>query len=134
MSALPPPGGGRAHLRQRGRRLLLWGLVLLVVGIIASFIATEIDQEYQYRVAVGPLIAGVALFVVGLVQLAKSGRSTGAGWYPDPTGRHDRRWWDGAKWTADITDRDVQGADPTWETTAAPPPASGWIPPGDQPS
>ncbi len=23
-----------------------------------------------------------------------------SGWYPDPTGRLDERWWDGASWTA----------------------------------
>lgn len=22
-----------------------------------------------------------------------------AGWYPDPTGRRELRWWDGAEWT-----------------------------------
>lgn len=131
MNGLPPPGGGGADVRKRGGRLLLWGIGLLAVGIIASVIATEIDDEYQYRVAVFPLIGGVIVFIVGLVQLAKSGRSSGAGWFPDPTGRHDRRWWDGAKWTGDITDRDVQGTDPTWQAGAAPPPTSGWIPPTD---
>ena len=22
-----------------------------------------------------------------------------AGWYPDPAGQADRRWWDGTRWT-----------------------------------
>lgn len=25
-------------------------------------------------------------------------------WYPDPTGRHDRRWWTGEGWTGWVED------------------------------
>lgn len=34
------------------------------------------------------------------------------GWFPDPTGRHDHRWWDGAAWTAHVADAGVAGLDP----------------------
>ena len=27
-----------------------------------------------------------------------------AGWHPDPTGRHELRYWDGRQWTADVSD------------------------------
>jgi lysylphosphatidylglycerol synthetase-like protein (DUF2156 family) len=33
------------------------------------------------------------------------------GWFPDPTGRHDHRWWDGAAWTAHVADAGVAGHD-----------------------
>jgi Protein of unknown function (DUF2510) len=26
------------------------------------------------------------------------------GWYPDPTGRHENRWWDGIDWTDQVAD------------------------------
>ncbi len=35
-----------------------------------------------------------------------------AAWYPDPFGRHQRRWWDGTRWTNRITDHDTPGIDP----------------------
>lgn len=35
-----------------------------------------------------------------------------AGWYADPFGRHERRWWDGTRWSNRITDRDTPGIDP----------------------
>jgi hypothetical protein len=38
--------------------------------------------------------------------------STPAGWYPDPTGRHQHRWFDGDDWTDQIADDQVVGDDP----------------------
>ena len=34
-----------------------------------------------------------------------------AAWYPDPTGRHENRWWDGAQWTAYVADAGQQSQD-----------------------
>jgi hypothetical protein len=34
------------------------------------------------------------------------------GWYTDPTGEHDRRYWDGERWT----DRIADGSTPAWGT------------------
>jgi hypothetical protein len=34
------------------------------------------------------------------------------GWFRDPTGRHDHRWWDGAAWTTHVADAGVAGRDP----------------------
>lgn len=34
-----------------------------------------------------------------------------AGWYADPTGRHEQRYWDGAKWTADVADAGAASQD-----------------------
>ena len=39
-------------------------------------------------------------------------------WYPDPTGRHDHRWWDGAEWTAHVADGGTPGTDPLPATPA----------------
>jgi hypothetical protein len=35
-----------------------------------------------------------------------------AGWHPDPTGRHDHRWWDGTTWTDQVSDAGTAGTDP----------------------
>ncbi len=35
-----------------------------------------------------------------------------AGWNPDPTGRHEYRYWDGGTWTADVSDNGVASVDP----------------------
>jgi Protein of unknown function (DUF2510) len=33
------------------------------------------------------------------------------GWNPDPTGRHEYRYWDGGRWTDDVSDNGVSGTD-----------------------
>jgi hypothetical protein len=33
-------------------------------------------------------------------------------WAPDPSGRHEARYWDGARWTPYVVDQGVQGLDP----------------------
>lgn len=34
------------------------------------------------------------------------------GWYPDPFGRHQNRFWDGARWTEQVADAGILGFDP----------------------
>jgi hypothetical protein len=34
------------------------------------------------------------------------------GWNPDPTGRHEYRYWDGGNWTDDVSDNGVTAVDP----------------------
>ena len=36
---------------------------------------------------------------------------TAGGWHPDPTGRHQHRWWDGTRWTDTVADAGVTGTD-----------------------
>jgi Protein of unknown function (DUF2510) len=38
--------------------------------------------------------------------------SVPAGWHPDPTGRHERRYWDGAAWTDHVINGGTQSLDP----------------------
>lgn len=38
--------------------------------------------------------------------------TTPANWYPDPMGRHQLRYWDGANWTDHVSNNGVQSADP----------------------
>lgn len=53
-----------------------------------------------------------------------------ADWYPDPFGRHERRYWDGLEWTHHVASRGVQQVDPV---APAPParvdqPRAEWYP------
>jgi hypothetical protein len=43
-----------------------------------------------------------------------------AGWQPDPSGKHDHRYWDGTAWTDNVADAGVASTDPYVEAPAAP--------------
>ncbi len=64
-----------------------------------------------------PIIIGVTAVV--LLARASIRRGPGApavtappAWLDDPTGRHEYRYWDGARWTASVSDQGVQSQDP----------------------
>jgi uncharacterized protein YxjI len=44
-------------------------------------------------------------------------------WYPDPSGRHEHRYWDGSQWTDHVASHGRQGSDP--EKSSLPPPTVG---------
>ncbi|MCB0881782.1 MAG: DUF2510 domain-containing protein [Thermoleophilia bacterium] len=50
--------------------------------------------------------------------------ASAAGWFPDPSGKHEHRYWDGEAWTEHVATNGVQAVDPP-----GPPP-----PPGAQPA
>ena len=39
---------------------------------------------------------------------------TAAAWHPDPTGRHELRYWDGSQWTDHVSDSGVQSTSPLY--------------------
>ncbi|MDQ6526688.1 AIM24 family protein [Nocardioides sp. LHD-245] len=39
---------------------------------------------------------------------------TAAAWHPDPTGRHELRYWDGSQWTDHVSDQGVQSTSPLY--------------------
>jgi len=49
---------------------------------------------------------------------------TPSSWQPDPTGRHQYRYWDGVQWTDQISDEGITGVDPmvVWTSPDQPPP------------
>ncbi|MSO87419.1 MAG: DUF2510 domain-containing protein [Acidimicrobiia bacterium] len=54
---------------------------------------------------------------------------TPAGWQPDPTGRHEHRYWDGIAWSDNVSDAGLVATDPFTEAAPSTP-----EPTADQPS
>ncbi len=91
--------------------------VLLVVAVIGGVIAGAIASSKGHSF-IGYFLLGFLLPVIGiivaLVQPDKAGKlaqltpAGEAGWHRDPTGRFDRRYYDGRAWTRHVT-RDADG-------------------------
>jgi len=45
---------------------------------------------------------------------------TPADWYPDPSGRHEHRYWDGAAWSEHVSDHGRQATDPITDSAPLP--------------
>lgn len=56
------------------------------------------------------------MFVFNKGKLTNEGTVTlaavGAGWNPDPSRRHELRYWDGSSWTAHVSDQGTASSDP----------------------
>lgn len=45
--------------------------------------------------------------------------TTPANWYPDPSGRHEHRYWDGSAWTEHVSNQGVASVDPVGDAQPA---------------
>ena len=90
------------------------GLNIRVMGFVAF--SRPADRKFDSALA---QFIGVPLvehdqprFAGTTVQEQAPAGLAPAQWYPDPTGRHDHRYWDGLRWTANVADQGRQGVDP----------------------
>ncbi len=67
-----------------------------------------------------PLPPGAAIRVYPQGLMPPADTSHPPTWAPDPTGRHQWRWWCGVAWTDHVADDGVAGEDP-FETPSATP-------------
>ncbi|HWH26102.1 MAG TPA: DUF2510 domain-containing protein [Pseudolysinimonas sp.] len=58
---------------------------------------------------------------------ASSATAPPAGWYPDPSGEHEQRWWTGQEWTSYVDDPES----PPLETNVSAGPVADLAPPAD---
>jgi len=85
------------------------GLVAIVVGIV-WFSSTKPRVLAAASAGAGPVPDGPP----GAVPSVPPPTSpvTPARWAPDPRGRHELRYWDGQRWTDDVSDSGRTGVDP----------------------
>lgn len=60
--------------------------------------------------------------------------TSGGGWQPDPTGRHQYRWWDGVAWSDVVADQGVEYHDPIGVAQPSAAPGAGYGQAAQQPS
>jgi hypothetical protein len=87
--------------------LALVGTLVLFFGGAALAVVVAIRRRRARRLLDGPSTNG-------------GGAARGAaseGWFADPSGRHELRYWDGERWTEHVSDRGTQATDPMPQPT-----------------
>jgi hypothetical protein len=106
---------------------IAWGLICLTgpLGLLLEFVAVRTTKTPELPAQAGFAVnnnwAQTAESGTTLPEVTESGHAPANdgsgktalfGWYPDPAGRHERRYWDGRGWTSLIEDSLVTGSDP----------------------
>ena len=89
-----------AYTQARSSKVL-WILLNVFLGLLASVI---------YLIAIRPKV--IAAQRQGSYIPSWPSQTPGAAWFPDPTGRHELRYWNGFAWTDSVSDRGYTAHDP----------------------
>jgi hypothetical protein len=77
----------------------LFGMVLTITAaILAMFVVVQLTDRLEAMRAAGPATTPVV--------------GPAPGWYTDPAGRFQHRYWNGAQWTENVSTAGVAGVDP----------------------
>lgn len=92
--------------QQTGSSKTMWLVLIIVLGFIPAMI---------YLFSVRPRLAEAERNAFAGFSPAAPlypGSASPPGWFPDPTRRHQHRYWDGRMWTASVADGGSTSVDP----------------------
>jgi hypothetical protein len=71
------------------------------------------------KAALKPRVLELERRLGGTAAAAAAQQQGAPGWYADPTGRHEQRYWDGSAWSDNVADGGVSAVDPVGSTGGA---------------
>jgi hypothetical protein len=86
-----------------------WAISVVVLGLVFFLVLRDAGEALGYAVFL-PTVS-LALSWWRSKHRPAPRPPTRPAWYPDPSGRHERRYWDGAQWTENVLDGRVQSVD-----------------------
>lgn len=99
------------------------GLVLTIFGLVRS--AQRSEWGWFAAIVVGLVLGIIGPVIAGVYLLLRRGQDTsvavpasgppGPGWYDDPDGTHEHRYWDGTVWTDQVSNQGVTSTSPLGE-------------------
>ena len=104
------PAAGRIQL-STSMSMLTWGENLVVGVRSMSPDSTEVSVHSALKF--GLVDWGRNRENIGNLfqRIAAAVNAPAGAWHPDPSGRHELRWWDGNGWTQNVSDRGQFGTD-----------------------
>ncbi len=113
---LPAHPSGRKTGKGKGIIAFHIGLVLGLGGVGTLVLVTIGRSLENVDPKTGMIIlAAFIAFVILIASIrgaAPKSANTNPGWWPDPFGRHEHRYYDGKKWTDHTSDKGVSSVDP----------------------
>jgi hypothetical protein len=86
----------------------------LLFGLVAGAIG-QLKGNATAGVILGLFLGPVGILIIAVIESSKTkldmieARPATAGWYPDPLGRTNSRWFDGIRWTQHVGRIDPDG-------------------------
>lgn len=113
------PAGGMVQLRYRTRWMVFLAGKLDVASAGGGAVATAAGPAFGSPAGVAsasgaPTAASPFAPPASTPPPVAAAPAAGepASWRPDPSGRHELRYWDGQRWTEHVSDRGAAGVDP----------------------
>ena len=102
-----PTGGSRSDPKNPPGEFIAAIGSLAVAALAAAIVYRRLGPSAG---ASGPSVSGSP----AVLATSSRGTTAPANWYPDPSGQHELRYWDGREWTAHVSTGGVQAvsADP----------------------
>ena len=90
------------------------GMVMTLLGDVVGLVGLTVGTFISAGGAPGTAVPATGYGTASAPgATAPPGAPTSpANWFPDPTGRHEWRYWDGRTWTADVSDSGTTAQDP----------------------
>jgi hypothetical protein len=108
------PGSGYVKMSS-GANLATWGENLEVRLRPAAADAVEVTVTSALKFGLvdwGKNSANVDKVFRRIAERLSAPSQPAGAWQPDPSGRHELRWWDGGRWTENVSDGGRPGVDP----------------------
>ena len=104
------------NVRSKPRAVRCLALAGSYLACLAAFRLRVVDQEGFGGIDLMALPALACVFEVVVANYAgdrsQSVDSPSAGWFADPRARFESRYWDGQRWTADVSNQGILTKDP----------------------
>lgn len=99
---------------------LFGGLFWLIVGALVGYLIGNSKNRPLLGFFLGLLLGCFGWIIMLFVP--RKVVTMAAGWHPDPFGRHQKRYYNGVTWQAQVSDNGVQSTDDVSGLAPPPPP------------
>lgn len=99
---------------------IIAGIFWLVVGALIGYVIGNSKNRPFLGFILGLLLGCIGWIIMLIIP--RKVVAIGAGWHADPFGRHEKRYYNGVTWQAQVSDNGIQSIDDVSGLAPPPPP------------